>query len=253
MPEVSRSCSTAAGSTKEPKSKASAKSAAKPTAPGKSAAKTSSPAQKLRVLALHGHAQSASRFKGKIAAVTKEAKSLAEFEFVDGPFPVPHCEHSIENELGSAFTWIDVSQVGEGKNGVWTRYADIDKSFEFILRQQCDAIVAFSLSAAVLAALLCHPTCGPELRKRLRFVAFFSGFSPSDPKLKSWIEDAGTIRGLPSFHCIGANDEIIAADRSELLASRFDGATYYRHDGGHVVPAAMRKDFKQFLQSISSE
>ena len=46
-----------------------------------------------RVLGIHGHAQSASRFKGKIAAMTKEVKSLAEFDFIDGPFVVPHCGH----------------------------------------------------------------------------------------------------------------------------------------------------------------
>merc|ERR1712176_1313189 len=96
-------------------------------------------------------------------------------------------------------------------------YAGIEKAFESIRNLDCDGIVAFSLSSAVLLSLLCHPQYGPELRKRLRFVAFFSGFIPEDPRLKSWIEAAGPINDLPSFHCIGRNDQIIAAERSNNL------------------------------------
>jgi len=219
---------------------------------GAASAAQASPS-KLKVLALHGHAQSASRFKGKIAAVTKEVKSLAEFEFIDGPFPVDECEHSEENGLGAAFTWIDTSKAGELGGGRCTKYAGVETVFDEILGRQFDGVIAFSMGACVLASLLCHPEHGPTLRSRIRFAAFFSGFIPKDPLLRSWIEEcsaSGPLTGLPTFHSMGLSDEIIVPARSEELAEKFENAVLYRHEGGHVVPAAMRKDFKAFLAKV---
>ena len=34
--------------------------------------------------------------------MAKEAKAAAALEFVDGPYPVPHCEHSLANGYGEA-------------------------------------------------------------------------------------------------------------------------------------------------------
>merc|ERR1712217_284563 len=109
-------------------------------------------------------------------------------------------------------------------------------SFEQILDLQCDGIIAFSLSAAVLASLLCHPKHGESLRRKLKFVGLFSGFVPEDPRLRGWIEALGVVSNLPTFHCIGSAD--------------IENAVVYRHDGGHVVPAAVRKDFKAFLATV---
>jgi len=70
--------------------------------------------------------------------------------------------------------------------------------------------------------------------------------------LNSWINSGDLVSGLPSFHCIGQTDTIIAPERSEALMARFAGAVSFYHDGGHVVPAQVRQDFKAFLQHLSA-
>ncbi|KAI5068241.1 hypothetical protein GOP47_0016586 [Adiantum capillus-veneris] len=45
--------------------------------------------RKLRILCLHGFRQSASSLKGRLAALTKKLKGMAEFVFVDAPHVVP--------------------------------------------------------------------------------------------------------------------------------------------------------------------
>eukprot|EP00927_Polykrikos_kofoidii_P040864 TRINITY_DN34856_c0_g1_i1.p1 TRINITY_DN34856_c0_g1~~TRINITY_DN34856_c0_g1_i1.p1 ORF type:complete len:285 (-),score=45.13 TRINITY_DN34856_c0_g1_i1:174-986(-) len=206
----------------------------------------------LQVLALHGHAQTAAKFRGKIAALTKAVKSLAFFEFIEGPFLVPHNLHPPLGHNGSSnvFTWLDVEQAGDLGAGSCTSYVGIERSFDRILASRVDGIIGFSMGAAVLVSMLCHPEDGVELRQRLRFVGFFSGFLPLDPRLAGWIERTCFVSDLPSFHCIGRADEEIIAEKSEALASRFHDAVIYRHDGGHVVPAVARHAFKVFLATL---
>lgn len=124
---------------------------------------------KLRVLALHGTHQSADIFDGKVKAVTKQVKALAEFVFVDGPFAAPG-ERDL-NQSGRLLSWLD--------------YAVEDRcvttSFNQIMAQieefKCDGVVGFSEGAAVLASLLFHPQHASRLRSHLRFVGFFSDSS----------------------------------------------------------------------------
>lgn len=194
--------------------------------------------KKFHVLALHGHAQTASKFKGKIAAVTKEVKQIADFEFLDGPFIVPECHHSLENDIGKVFTWYDTN-----------KYAEIEQSFAKISALNCDGIIGFSLGAAVLYTLLCHPDYGVHMRDKLKFVVFFSGFLLPNLLFDSWVDAVGTL-DIQSFHCFGSSDCVIASDRSEALAEKFQEAVVYKHDKGHLVPASVRKELKVFLQNI---
>ena len=49
----------------------------------------------------------------------------------------------------------------------------------------------------------------------------------------------------------GETDEIITPGRSVELAAAFPDAVVRTHPGGHVIPAAMRKPVKAFLQSVA--
>lgn len=257
VPALSTSMPVRAMSVSSAATRASATAALASAAPahGGRAASTSAadPAaaasRKFRVLALHGHQQSAVKFRGKIAAVVKQTKALAEYRFIDGPFLLPPAEAGAESgESFTSFTWFDTARRAAGEQGL----VGVERSFELIEESDCDGIIAFSLGAAVLATILCHPELGERLRKRLAFVALFAGFVPDDPKLAGWMTEAGMLSGLPSFHCIGAADEVISATRSESLAARFDDPVVYRHEGGHLVPAAVRRDFRDFLASLPS-
>merc|ERR1712107_931861 len=138
--------------------------------------------------------------------------------FLDGPFLLPPGEGCLANGQGRAFTWIDPAEAGEMRRGASACYSGLESSLQRVLSADCDGVVAFSLGAAVLVALLCHPEHGTALRTRLRFVGLFSGFVPEDPQVQAWVEQAGVISDLPSFHCIGRADEEISADRSDDIA-----------------------------------
>mmetsp|Transcript_42842 Transcript_42842/g.69474 ORF Transcript_42842/g.69474 Transcript_42842/m.69474 type:complete len:84 (+) Transcript_42842:69-320(+) len=64
-------------------------------------AQSNQPAR-LKILCLHGHAQSASHFKGRTNAVRKAIKSIADLEYIDAP-------HRVDVESNS-------SEAGEDPN-----------------------------------------------------------------------------------------------------------------------------------------
>jgi len=206
------------------------------------------------VLALHGHAQSASKFKGKVAAVVKHCRPYADFTFIDGPFALPPLEDMPVSEAGQAYSWVDYPNVHRDDAGNVIKYTGFGATMEHVLQQSelCDGVIGFSLGAAVLAAMLCHPDHGRGLRNRLAFAAFFSGFVPDDPQLNGWIEESSKLQALPTFHCFGSADALIEPRRSAHLAARFEGAAVHEHPGGHVVPASARIPFREFLAGLSS-
>jgi len=212
-----------------------------------------STSRKLRVLALHGHAQSAAKFKGKIAAVVKHCRVFADFTFVDGPFGLAPVGDLPATDTGQVYSWVDYPNVRKDEAGNVIEYAGIGAALKQVLQQSeaCDGVMGFSLGAAVLAAVLCHPDHGRGLRNRLEFAAFFSGFMPDDPRLNGWSEGNSPVQALPTFHCFGSADALIEPQRSANLAACFEGAVTHQHPGGHVVPASARIPFRDFLAGLS--
>lgn len=209
--------------------------------------------RKLRVLAIHGHAQSASKFKGKIAAVVKHCRLFADFTFINGSYALAPVGDLPASDRGQAYSWVDYPNVRRDEAGNVIEYAGVDASLEQVLQQSeaFDGIMGFSLGAAVLAAVLCHPDHGRVLCKRLEFAAFFSGFVPDDPQLNGWIEGSSPVQALPTFHCFGSADALIKPQRSANLAACFEGAVVHEHPGGHVVPSSARIPFREFLAGLS--
>ncbi|XP_077218501.1 rhodanese-like domain protein [Tasmannia lanceolata] len=81
--------------------------------------KVASTPRKLRILCLHGFRQNASNFKGRTASLAKKLKSLAEFNFVDGPHELPFIyqpraiepnHHPLESSSQQASDFSDASQ-----------------------------------------------------------------------------------------------------------------------------------------------
>ncbi|CAD7950529.1 unnamed protein product [Amoebophrya sp. A25] len=56
--------------------------------------------KKFQVLCLHGHAQSGESFRQRIGSLRSPLKKWCDFHFLDGPFEVPHCEHSTSISRG---------------------------------------------------------------------------------------------------------------------------------------------------------
>ena len=95
-----------------------------------------------------------------------------------------------------------------------------------LLQGPFDGVLGFSQGAAV-AGLLCALKESAVLPPSVdfRFAAQISGFRPKDPALAQLLPGPGGGAGPPldiaSFHCFGAGDEIISADRSKSLAAAF--------------------------------
>jgi len=89
---------------------------------------------------------------------------------------------------------------------------------------------------------------------QFRFVAMFSGFLPNDPSsaVRESIMAVGPL-AIPSFHCFGSADQVVAIEKSKEALTLFksDLMTAVEHQGGHLMPSTkeVRKAFKVFLQA----
>lgn len=226
--------------------------------------------RKVQVLCLHGHAQTGDAFRSRIGSLRTPLKKYCDFHFIDGPFVVPPCAHSAE----AARSWLEVvaptSDVSGSPSPVSDTSSKVDgskfvASWEASVRivrqtmqeKQIDALMGFSLGAALILGVLTEQ----KEPRRLRFVALFSGFVPdkdagiadrirkrigsaahghetttatssagdlaaADVAMETCTDNMNKMSPpLPSsFHCYGLADEIITAERSKEAASLFAGA-----------------------------
>lgn len=68
---------------------------------------------KLQILCLHGHAQTAEKFRVRIGSLRGPLKKHAEFHFVEGPYAVPACEFSDEPAASWIENWAEYRKVQE--------------------------------------------------------------------------------------------------------------------------------------------
>lgn len=73
--------------------------------------------KKIRILCLHGHAQTAAVFRAKTGSLRNVLKkSEVEYHYLDGPFHVPPCEHSAE----AAKSWMRTDPATARPVSDWT-------------------------------------------------------------------------------------------------------------------------------------
>ncbi|KAL6776435.1 hypothetical protein ACKKBG_A21105 [Auxenochlorella protothecoides x Auxenochlorella symbiontica] len=205
---------------------------------------------KLRVLCLHGYAQTADIFRTRTGSGRKSLMSRLELVYVDAP-------HDAKTTGKSWFDWEELpagNQPGsdQARPSSAVRYSGWGASRRTLdealaAHAPVHGILGFS-QGATAAAIYCAGL--PE--GALRFAVLVSGFLPRDPAVAASL--AGPGLALPSLHLMGEADEIIPLDRSEALAQTFSGPRMaHRHPGRHLVPTcsgAVKEAWLAFLDGL---
>mmetsp|Transcript_1263 Transcript_1263/g.2833 ORF Transcript_1263/g.2833 Transcript_1263/m.2833 type:complete len:245 (-) Transcript_1263:482-1216(-) len=231
----------------------------------------------LRILCLHGHAQSAASMHNKTGSVRSFCSKggLSEWVYIDAPFEVPACTHSVETgKEGPAFTWMPSELSAEGENWEWFSRTALNFGSELsepgnatmervakVWHSQgpFDGIFGFSRGGAVATAVAvrsCAATSdGPNFQlPGLRFLVLCAAYTPLDSLSRRFLE-GGYCKKLPTLHIIGQTDQIVTAERSQDLVRHFSDpesseSAIWAHPGGHFVPSQCRKALREFLMSI---
>ena len=214
---------------------------------------------KLRILALHGHAQSAEGFRKKFGSIRGQCKKyVGDWVYPQGPYKVPHCAHSLENNPDEeTYSWLNLSREERKKREKEDTWEDQGGIESLKLIAECiqkdgpfDGIFGFSMGSGIAAVFLTHPAFA-QARANIRFAIFFAGFLPPHPDDEKALREA-TFPDIATFHGYGLSDEIIVPDRSKDLLSLCDQskATIYEHPGGHFMSSDARKPLADFLKVV---
>mmetsp|Transcript_4537 Transcript_4537/g.13750 ORF Transcript_4537/g.13750 Transcript_4537/m.13750 type:complete len:220 (+) Transcript_4537:147-806(+) len=207
--------------------------------------------RKLRILCLHGYAQSAEGFRRKTGGTRGAVSKLVDFSYLNGPI-------ALGNDDAAGYSWFQYNLGSEAF------IASVKQALEHVdkfcrTEGPFDGIFAFSQGscfAAVLSVLQddfdTQNPCYHALKSlsryaRFKFMAVFAGFLPRDDAVKEMVLQSRP--SLDTFHCFGESDEIITAQMSRDLANIYGNPQTYVHEGGHLVPsqAPVRKAFKSFI------
>ncbi|KAJ7465784.1 FSH1-domain-containing protein [Mycena galericulata] len=217
-----------------------------------------------RILALHGHSQSAPSFKYKLRAIQDACKGSIEFVFVDAPHTLAPVDFS-----GAPPSDSSTMDINGYPARAWWRFlydmrdvSTVIESFNHIrtvLETQgpFQGIFGFSQGAAFAAMILAFMESSDLDQNLLRnvkhpafeFAVMVSGFVaptqdfPLPPQIRT-----------PSLHIMGLNDIMVAPEISAKLADRFETAQVEIHQGGHFIPRtrAWRSFFCEYLRSRAS-
>ncbi|CAM6017016.1 unnamed protein product [Sphagnum balticum] len=200
-------------------------------------------AQKLRVLCLHGFRQNASGFRGRLSALRKKLKNIADMVFIDAPHELPFLYQ--KHQILSAFDPLQYESQSQGWSRSWWR---IQEAFSNL--GPFDGVLGFSQGAAI-AAVLCQLRSSSNMD--FRFVILCSGF-PSPVLQHQQLIETGAVDGIacPSLHIFGRQDRQIGVCKSKQLVDLFDANTrmIVEHDSGHIIPTKPQY-VQQYVQFLS--
>lgn len=243
------------------------------------------PGQKLRLLCLHGFRQNASGFKGRLGALKKKLKHVAEFVFIDAPHKLPYIqqersEHdaikhgSISNGTPtSKYAWLmsplgtevqptqnsaDIQQDDAEVDGrtkkrfdAWqyeTQTEGWETSWEYLQEVFHDLGPFDGVLGFSQGAAVAAALCHlrGQANVQFKFAVLCSGYAL--PFL------AGNSIPCPSLHIYGGHDRQIQDQESEQLANLFrsDERTIVKHECGHIIPTqpAYVEQYLQFLSKF---
>ncbi|XP_017877873.2 esterase AGAP003155 [Ceratina calcarata] len=210
---------------------------------------------KLRILALHGYAQSDTIFKTKLGSLRKGFKKEIDFVFLKAPHKV-----SMKSNFG-----IDEPEA-EGAYGWWfntedhifkaTVPSDLAVGFEasvalvektFQESGPFDGILGFSQGAA-FATILCFMQQRDLLSIKFDFAIIISGFKSLCKPHATYYNDKISI---PSLHIYGRSDQVIPTEMAEEVSKMFIHKTNTTHEGGHYIPSK-KECYKEFILDMLS-
>lgn len=232
-----------------------------------------------RFLCLPGYFQSGKVFAEKLSGFRKTLtkKHGYELEYIDAPIRIERKEDLPfllgvnEKEANEKFEYL----AQKGVNRCWFDYHDgiydrFDESYNYLIQHirnngPYDGIVGFSQGAAMAAIIANSIHLHPDIQP-FKVAALFSGFaftvSGSSAKFEDellaefsarlWVnedyrkyyqmlKDSGT----SVIVVYGSEDVVVPPLRSQYLASLYENASEFEHDGGHYLP-----NKKNFLAPI---
>ncbi|XP_003708427.1 esterase AGAP003155 isoform X2 [Megachile rotundata] len=208
--------------------------------------------QKLRILALHGYAQSDITFKSKLGSLRKGFKREIEFTFLRAPHKVSMQKNFGIDETEEGYGWWFNTEDHIFKatipSNLSVGFEDSIAVIEKIFQESgpFDGILGFSQGAA-FAVILCFMQQKNLLQIKFDFAIIISGFK-SLCKPHTMYYD-GKI-SIPSLHIYGETDQVIPAESAKEINEMFINKVTLTHIGGHYVPS--KKDYyKEFITDMT--
>lgn len=209
---------------------------------------------KLRILAIHGYAQSESVFKGKLGSLRKGFKKEIDFTFITAP-------HKVPMEINFADRGGDLDAEGYGwwfntedhyfraiePSNLCVGFEDSLTLVEKTFREKgpFDGILGFSQGAA-FATILCAMQQKKLLQINFEFAIIISGFkSLCAPHAVYYDEQIN----IPSLHIYGLSDQVIPREVTEELCELFTNKKILTHEGGHYIPGK-KEIYKEFVAEM---
>ncbi|XP_076629494.1 esterase CG5412 isoform X2 [Colletes latitarsis] len=196
---------------------------------------------KLRILAIHGYAQSDVIFKMKLGSLRKGFKKDVEFEFLNAPHQVSMKSYAwwfnTEDHIFKAITPSNLSV------GFEDSLALIEKTFKE--SGPFDGILGFSQGAS-FATILCSMQQKKLLQIKFDFAIIISGFKSLCVPHATYYDEKISI---PTLIVYGETDKIIPPEMVQEVSKLFINKTVLKHEGGHYIPS--RKEFyRDFIMAM---
>ncbi|XP_076766412.1 esterase OVCA2 [Xylocopa sonorina] len=203
---------------------------------------------KLRILAIHGYAQSDNMFKSKLGSIRKGFKKEIDFMFLRGPHKVPMKSNFGIDEAEDGYGWwfntedhiFKATIPSDLAVGFEDSIALVKKTFD-----ECgpfDGILGFSQGAA-FATILCFMQQRNLLQIKFDFAIIISGFKSLCKPHEIYYD--GRI-SIPSLHVYGRTDQVIPTEMAKEISEMFINKTSVVHEGGHYIPSK-KEHYKQFI------
>ncbi|XP_043507792.1 esterase CG5412 [Frieseomelitta varia] len=208
----------------------------------------SNPTNKLRILAIHGYAQSDVIFKSKLGSIRKGFKKEVDLIFLRAPHKVSMKNNfNIDVEEEAYGWWFNtedyIFKATVPSNlavGFEDSVAVIEKAFQE--SGPFDGILGFSQGAA-FATLLCFMYEKNLLQIKFDFAIIISGFKSLCTPHAAYYN--GKIN-IPSLHIYGKTDQVIPTEMAKEICEMFINKTNIIHEGGHYIPSK-KEYYKEFI------
>lgn len=186
----------------------------------------------MKLLALHGHLQSAKRFKGQTNALMRHLKKMGvEVVFVDAPFICP------DGPEDSPFrTWVNDNSIEMSRKAILEAK-----------EANPDVVGLFGFSMGAMLALQCAADAATHEDSPFSWIKIIVAASaPYPPDGHPLMECLPCKSAVPVLFIIGTTDQIAPPDSQRRYLESFTNATIFEHEGGHYIPSA-----KQYIQNYA--
>ena len=188
--------------------------------------------QRMKLIGLHGHLQSAKRMKGQTNALMRHLKKMGvEVVFIDAPFICP------DGPEESPFrTWVQDDSIAEAHRVVLEAKA-----------ANPDAVGFFAFSMGAMLAPQCAAHAATHADSPFAWVRIIVAASAPYPHEGSPLGECLPCRSeVPVLFVIGEGDEIAPPDSQRRYLESFPNHTVFSHEGGHYIPSA-----RQYIQNYA--